>query len=70
LLPYDGVTKRLLTAACYSITAYNALKKVADFQSDESRLIVGAGGVGLAVIGMAKAVIKAKIIGAEVDSVK
>jgi len=71
LVPYDGVDEAVAaTAACSGITAYSALKKVRHLRSDESLLIVGAGGVGLAGIGMAKAVVKAKIIVAEIDPAK
>ena len=71
LVPYDGVDEGVAaTAACSGITAYSALKKVSHLRADESLLIIGAGGVGLAGIGMAKAIVKAKIIVADIDPAK
>ena len=71
LVPYDGVDEAVAaTAACSGITAYSALKKIRHLRPDESLLIVGAGRVGLAGIGMAKAVVKTKIIVAEIDPAK
>ncbi|MBM84754.1 MAG: zinc-binding dehydrogenase [Rhodospirillaceae bacterium] len=71
LVPYDGVDEAVAaTAACSGITAYSALKKQSHLRAKESLLIIGAGGVGLAGVGMAKAVVDAKIIVADIDPVK
>ena len=71
LVPYDGVDEAVAaTAACSGITAYSALKKQSHLRPNESLLIIGAGGVGLASVGMAKAVVDAKIIVADIDSAK
>lgn len=71
LVPYDGVDEGVAaTAACSGITAYSALKKVSHLRDDQSLLIIGAGGVGLAGVGMAKAIVKGKIIVADIDPAK
>ena len=71
LVPYDGVDEAFAaTAACSGITAYSALKKLEHLTSKQTTLIIGAGGVGLAGIGMAKAILKTKIIVADIDPQK
>jgi D-arabinose 1-dehydrogenase-like Zn-dependent alcohol dehydrogenase len=71
LVPYDGVDVGVAaTAACSGITAYSALKKVSHLREDQSLLIIGAGGVGLAGVGMAKAIVKGKVIVADIDPIK
>ena len=71
LVPYDGVDEAFAaTAACSGITAYSALKKLKHLTHKQTTLIIGAGGVGLAGIGMAKAILKTKIIVADIDPQK
>ena len=71
LVPYDGVDEAFAaTAACSGITAYSALKKLKHLTAKQTTLIIGAGGVGLAGIGMAKAILKTKIIVADIDPQK
>lgn len=71
LVPFDGVDPAVAaTAACSGITAYSALRKVSSLRPDQSLLIIGAGGVGLAAVGMAKAVVPARVIVADIDPVK
>ena len=71
LVPYDGVDEAFAaTAACAGITAYSALKKLKHLTAKQTTLIIGAGGVGLAGIGMAKAILKTKIIVADIDPQK
>jgi D-arabinose 1-dehydrogenase-like Zn-dependent alcohol dehydrogenase len=71
LVSYDGVDEAFAaTAACSGITAYSALKKLDHLNTNQTCLIIGAGGVGLAAIGMAKAVLKSKIIVADIDPEK
>ena len=55
------------TYACSGLTAFSALKKVASIGFDERLLIIGAGGVGLSGIRMAKSLGFAPPIVAEVD---
>ena len=58
------------TYACSGLTAFSALKKVADVGRDQPLLIIGAGGVGLSAIRMAKALGFAPPIVAETDATK
>ena len=46
------------------------LLKLKNLTSDQTVLIIGAGGVGLAAVGMAKAVLKSRITVADVDPLK
>ncbi|NND86001.1 MAG: alcohol dehydrogenase catalytic domain-containing protein [Nitrosopumilus sp.] len=62
LAKLDGVDPDSATSlACSGLTAYNAVKK-ANSNSPEFLLIIGAGGLGLMAIQIAKAITKAKII--------
>jgi D-arabinose 1-dehydrogenase-like Zn-dependent alcohol dehydrogenase len=71
LVPYDGVDEaHAATCACSGITAYSALKKTLPMRESDWLLIVGAGGVGLAGIGMAKAVVGSNLIVADIDPAK
>jgi D-arabinose 1-dehydrogenase-like Zn-dependent alcohol dehydrogenase len=59
------------TYACAGVTAYSALKKAAPLGADDALLIVGAGGVGLSAIRLAKRLYPAAtLIVAEVDGAK
>jgi len=55
--------------ACSGLTAYNAVKK-ANANSPEFLVIIGAGGLGLIAIQLAKAITKAKIICVDMDDKK
>jgi len=55
--------------ACSGITAYNAIKK-ANAKSPEYIVIIGAGGLGLMGVQIAKAITKSKIIIADLDDNK
>jgi len=66
----DGVNPDSATSlACSGLTAYNAVKK-ANENSPEFLLIIGAGGLGLMAIQIAKAITKAKIICIDNDDKK
>lgn len=70
LAKLDGVDPDSATSlACAALTAYNAIKK-ANVRSPEFIVIIGAGGLGLMGIQIAKAVTKAKIICVDLDDVK
>ncbi len=71
LLALDGVPEtHAATCACSGVTAISALKKVGKLADDESLMLIGAGGVGLAALGMAKSVTGGRLIVADVDSAK
>ncbi|MCV0367177.1 MAG: alcohol dehydrogenase [Nitrosopumilus sp.] len=70
LAKLDGVDPDSATSlACSGLTAYNAVKK-ANANSPEFLLIIGAGGLGLMAIQIAKAITKAKIICIDSDDKK
>jgi D-arabinose 1-dehydrogenase-like Zn-dependent alcohol dehydrogenase len=58
------------TLACSGLTAYSALGKVKPLGPDAPLLIVGAGGVGLAAVRLAKLVTGADPIVADIDPAK
>lgn len=58
------------TYACSGLTAYSALKKHAHLTEKDHLVIVGAGGVGLSGVMLAKHVTRAKLIVADVDPEK
>lgn len=58
------------TYACSGLTAYSALKKIGRLREDHSLLIVGAGGVGLNAVALAKAMTGVAPIVADLDPAK
>ncbi|NQV40201.1 MAG: alcohol dehydrogenase catalytic domain-containing protein [Nitrosopumilus sp.] len=70
LAKLDGVDKDAATSlACSGLTAYTAIKK-ANQNSPEFIVIVGAGGLGLMGVQIAKAITSAKIICVDLDDKK
>jgi alcohol dehydrogenase/propanol-preferring alcohol dehydrogenase len=69
LLAFDPLPEdQACTYACSGLTAYSALKKVAPLGDQDALLVIGAGGVGLSGIRLARELFpQAKIIVAEVD---
>jgi D-arabinose 1-dehydrogenase-like Zn-dependent alcohol dehydrogenase len=71
LLPFAPLpAAQACTYACAGLTAYSALKKVGTLASAEPLLIVGAGGVGLSAIRLAKRTTGCAPIVAEIDARK
>ena len=71
LVDYDGVPADLAaTYACSGLTAYSALRKLSHLTADDWLLVVGAGGVGLSGVHIAKSVTPAKVVVADVDGTK
>ncbi len=72
LLAYDPLpAAQACTYACAGVTAYSALQKVQHGHGDEPLLILGAGGVGLSAIRLARVLMPATpILVAEVDHAK
>jgi D-arabinose 1-dehydrogenase-like Zn-dependent alcohol dehydrogenase len=71
LVPYDGIPRELAcTYACSGITAYSALRKLPPLRADDWLAIIGAGGVGLSAVQLAKTVVGARVAAADVDPTK
>ena len=72
LLDYGRLPEaQACTYACAGVTAYSALKKAAPLHAGDALLIIGAGGVGLSAIRLAKRLYpEATLIVAEVDAGK
>jgi alcohol dehydrogenase/propanol-preferring alcohol dehydrogenase len=58
------------TFACSGLTAYGALQKVGPLTAEDRLLIIGAGGVGLAAVTLAKTLIAAPVTVADIDPAK
>ena len=62
--------KLAATCACSGLTAYSAFKKLPELTNEDVILIIGAGGVGLAAVGIAASLSRAKIVVADIDPAK
>jgi D-arabinose 1-dehydrogenase-like Zn-dependent alcohol dehydrogenase len=68
LVAYDGLPAELAaTAACSGLTAYAALTKVGRLPADAPLVIIGAGGVGMWAIRLARAVTGVAPVVADTD---
>ena len=56
--------------ACSGVTVYSALKKAQPVQDDEWLVIMGAGGLGPAAVGIARAMGFKQILSCDIDDVK
>jgi alcohol dehydrogenase/propanol-preferring alcohol dehydrogenase len=71
LLDYGSLPEeQACTYACSGLTAYSALKKVAPLDARDPLLIIGAGGVGLSGIRLARQMFEAPPIVVELDKGK
>ncbi|WP_414828886.1 alcohol dehydrogenase [Alteromonas sp. H39] len=71
LLPLGDLPASLAcTYACSGVTAYSAISQIQAASKNGAVLIVGAGGVGLSALAMAKSLIDAHIIVADIDPQK
>ncbi len=71
LIEFDPLPEeQACTYACSGLTAYGALKKVAPLGNSDPLLIIGAGGVGLSGIRLARKMFDAPILVAELDKSK
>ncbi|MFZ2650847.1 MAG: alcohol dehydrogenase [Burkholderiaceae bacterium] len=71
LLEYEPLSEeQACTYACSGLTAYGALKKLTPPRAGETLLIIGAGGVGLSGIRLARKLFDANIVVAEIDKGK
>ena len=58
------------TYACSGITVYSAIRKIMPIAPDEPVVLVGAGGLGLAAIGVLRALGHRRIVSVDVDPTK
>ena len=71
LLEADGLPEPAAgTLACSGLTAYGALRRAGPLEANDPLLIIGAGGVGLAAVGMAGTVLGSAPIVADIDPAK
>jgi alcohol dehydrogenase/propanol-preferring alcohol dehydrogenase len=71
LLEYDPLPEeQACTLACSGLTAYSALKKIGTPAAGDAVLVIGAGGVGLSGIRLARQMLGLAPIVAEVDKTK
>lgn len=68
LIDFGGIAEKLsCTYACSGLTAYRATREILTAAGDRPVVVIGAGGVGLAVIATAKALCKNKLIICDID---
>ena len=68
LIDFNGIPEDLAcTYACAGLTAYSALKKIPELTDNDTLLIIGAGGVGLSAVNVARAVTPARLVVADID---
>lgn len=63
VLPYDGIDPLVAaSAACSGLTAYSALKKLPHCSAEDVVVLIGAGGLGLAALGLVRLLTQARIV--------
>lgn len=71
LVDYGAVpTDLACTYACSGITAYGALTKIGDIGPGDAIVVIGAGGVGLNAVHIARALYDGPVIVADIDATK
>ena len=71
LVAYDPLPDAFAaTLACSGLTAFGAIRKAAPVDAEHPLLIIGAGGLGLAAVGLARAVYGVGPVVAEIDPAK
>ena len=66
----DVEDRRGCTHACSGLTAYSAVMKVRDKAAGRALLVIGAGGVGCAAIGFARALVDTRVVVADIDDAR
>tara|TARA_B100001123_G_scaffold444924_1_gene595057 strand:- start:1025 stop:2077 length:1053 start_codon:yes stop_codon:yes gene_type:complete len=68
LIDFGGISEKVsCTYACSGLTAYRATREIRTAMGDRSVVVIGAGGVGLAVIATLKALCENKVIICDID---
>lgn len=71
VVPYDGLDPALAaTCACSGLTAWSALHKLPRLDADDALLTIGAGGVGLAGVGLAASLLPCPVVAADISAEK
>nr|WP_315593224.1 alcohol dehydrogenase [uncultured Cupriavidus sp.] len=71
LLDYGSLDPLLAaTCACSGLTSYSALRKLPPLMPQDTLVLIGAGGLGLAALGLASAVTPAHVVVADIDDEK
>lgn len=71
VLPYDGVDPLVAaSAACSGLTAYSALKKLPACTAEDVVVLIGAGGLGLAALGLMSKLSAARVAVLDADPAK
>lgn len=68
LVPFDGLDPLVAaSASCSGITAFSALKKIPPADAQDTVVIVGAGGLGLAALGLVRQLTPARVVVVDAD---
>lgn len=71
VVPYDGIDPLVAaSAACSGLTAYSALRKLPECGPDDTIVIIGAGGLGLAALGLIRQLTPARVVVADASAAK
>ncbi len=71
LLDHTGIDPWVAaTCACSGLTAFSALRKLPPLTPDDTLLLIGAGGLGLAALHLAPALTGARVVVADIDEAK
>jgi len=71
LVPFDGLDPLVAaSASCSGITAYSALRKIPAGDAQDTVVIVGAGGLGLAALGLVRHLTPARVVVVDANPAK
>lgn len=71
VLPYEGIDPLVAaSAACSGLTAYSALKKLPACTPEDVIVLIGAGGLGLAALGLVRQLTQARVVVVDANPVK
>lgn len=70
-LPYEGIDPLVAaSAACSGLTAYSALKKIPPCSPEDVVVVIGAGGLGLAALGLIRQLTPARVVVVDANPAK